>query len=274
MSGSSRVVLCCVAGALALGQSGCNLVPGTWLRQSQMTSRQLHGQNRSLTQQQMAAGQSLAQLQGENQKLNQQLADKAQQLELANKRIGNLEDERTRFASMLDRAQSQGNPLPESANQKFKDLEKRFPGFNFDPETGVSKFSSDVLFDSGSARIKPGAQPLLEQFAKIMSEGEASRLNILVTGHTDDRRISKPATAKDHPTNWHLSTNRANEVVVALGKSGIKDGRMGAAGYGPHQPVAPNTTDANRARNRRVEIFVLAPEANVAGWDQGEPGPQ
>jgi chemotaxis protein MotB len=42
---------------------------------------------------------------------------------------------------------------------------------------------------------------------------------------------------------------------------------MGVSGYGMHQPVEPNKTEASRARNRRVEIFVLAPDASVAGWD-------
>jgi chemotaxis protein MotB len=43
---------------------------------------------------------------------------------------------------------------------------------------------------------------------------------------------------------------------------------MGAAGYSMHQPIAPNGNDANRQKNRRVEIFVLAPDASIAGIDE------
>jgi len=270
MSGASRLAVCFIAGAFAAAQSGCNMVPGTWLRQSQLTNRQLYGQTQ-------ATSQTLGAIASEKDQLAQQNAELRQRLDLANQRLENLDSERSqlhaRYTSLMDKARSQDNPLPPSATQKFKDLASRYPGFNFDPETGVSKFQSDILFESGSSRIKSSAQPLLQEFAKIMSEGDANRLNILVTGHTDDKRIAKPATAKEHPTNWHLSTNRANEVLVSLEKFGVKGNRMGSSGYGPYQPVAPNTNDTNRAKNRRVEIFVLAPEASIAGWDPSEREP-
>ena len=81
----------------------------------------------------------------------------------------------------------------------------------------------------------------------------------------DDQPIANARI--NHPTNWHLSTNRANSVVLALNKSGIKDQRLGAAGYSENQPVVPNADSHSRQRNRRVEIFVLAPDALIAGWD-------
>lgn len=261
---STRAFVCLFASALALGQSGCNLVPNNWLRQSQLQLRDLHGQNKALADQNAAASQSLAQLQQQND-------DYKRRLDVATSRLDNLNAERdqmkNRFVSLQDQLKNLQNPLPQSANQKFADLVKKYPGFNFDPDTGVSKFSSDVLFDSGSATIKTSATQLLRDFAKIMNDGEAKRLNILVVGHTDDKLISKASTRAQHPTNWHLSTNRANSVVVDLGKAGLSKERMGAAGYADNQPVVPNTDDKNRSQNRRVEIFVLAPEAAIAGWD-------
>lgn len=264
---STRTWICLFAGFLAVGQSGCNLVPGNWLRQSQLQMRNLHGQNKALADQNAAAGQSLAQL-------TQQNADLKKRNEIASSRLENLNAEREqlrdRFVSLQNQLKNLENPLSQSANQKFADLARKYPGFNFDPETGVSKFSSDILFDSGSATIKSSAKPLLSDFAKIMNDGDARRLNILVVGHTDDKPISKASTRSRHPTNWHLSTNRANEVVVALGKSGVGKERMGAAGYADNQPVVPNTNDKARSQNRRVEIFVLAPEAAIAGWDPSD----
>lgn len=261
---SMRLSLLLCAGFTALSVSGCHMVPRNWLRESQVRMQQMYGEKESLGQQLASSNQSLAEI-------NQQNNDLRGRLEVATQRLGNLQDERSdleqKYVSLLDRAGNQENPLSRSTNQKFADLEKLFPGFNFDPETGVSKFSSDLLFDSGSASIKSTANPLLQEFAKIMNENDAQRLHILVVGHTDDKRIVKRSTASKHPSNWHLSTNRANEVVVTLGKHGIQEARMGAAGYSMHQPVAPNTNDKNRGQNRRVEIFVLAPDAAVAGWD-------
>ena len=98
-----------------------------------------------------------------------------------------------------------------------------------------------------------------------MNEGSARNLNLLVVGHTDDQPIDKSKV--HHPTNWHLSTDRADAVVLALTKAGIDGRRLGAAGYSKNQPLVPNTDDQARQRNRRVEIYVLAPDAVVAGWD-------
>lgn len=261
---STRAFICLFASALALGQSGCNLVPNNWLRQSQLQLRNLHGQNKALADQNAAASQSLAQLTQQNEDYKKRLA-------VANSRLDNLNAERTqlrdRFVSLQDQLRNMENPLPQSATQKFADLASKYPGFNFDPETGVSKFSSDILFDSGSATIKSSAKQLLKDFAGVMNEGDAKRLNILVVGHTDDKLIKKASTKARHPTNWHLSTNRANSVVVDLGRAGLAKERMGAAGYADNQPVVPNTDEKARSQNRRVEIFVLAPEAAIAGWD-------
>jgi chemotaxis protein MotB len=77
----------------------------------------------------------------------------------------------------------------------------------------------------------------------------------------------KAGTKSHHPTNWHLSTNRADSVVLELSRCGVKESRMGAAGYSMYQPVVANKDDGSRRQNRRVEIYVLAPDAVVAGWD-------
>ncbi len=257
MSLSLRSSVWFLAGSLALMSAGCNSVPGSWHRQAALRNRELY-------QQSVAKDQTLAAELAEKQKLERALLAERE-------RNANLAQERAqlnqRFISLRDQLSKMENPLSQSANQKFADLAKRFPGFNFDPETGVSKFSSDLLFDSGSSNIKPNGQKLLQEFAAIMNEGDAQRLNILVAGHTDDKPIKKSSTAQKHPTNWHLSTNRANEVLVSLQKSGVKPARMSSSGYGEYQPLVPNSSDKNRSLNRRVEIFVLAPEASIAGWD-------
>ena len=192
-------------------------------------------------------------------------------LALANQRIDNLQADRERlkqrYVGLLNKAGSSPSPLSSRATERLKDLQRRYPEFEFDPATGVSRFHTDILFDLGSADLKPAGRDVLREFAHIMSDADATGLNILVVGHTDDMRIARPHTKSHHPTNWHLSTNRANSVVLTLASDGVCENRLGAAGYGETQPVAPNTDPHSRQKNRRVEIFVLAPDATVASWD-------
>lgn len=270
MSTLARISAACVIGLLACGEMACNTVPQPYLRQSQLRARQLYGQNQSLAMEREQASQTAQALAGESQQLAQQNQALRSDLEIANQRLANLNSERAqlqdRYVSLLNKTKQ--SPLSSETTRRFEDLARRYPDFDFDPQTGVSKFHSDVFFDLGSADVKTTAHPILKEFASILGEGDAKRLNILVVGHTDDTPIKRSTTKSKHPTNLHLSTNRANSVALLLAKFGITENRVGAAGYGMHQPVVPNTDDKARQRNRRVEIFVLAPDAVVAGWDR------
>lgn len=245
MPAYSRLVLVCITGLVGVTQSGC--VSSHQYRQAQMQCYSVCRQNQAY----------LAQ--------NSNLEER---LRIANQRIDNLASERNqlqeRFVKMLKGGKS---PLSSETTKRFEELAKKYPEFEFDPVTGVSKFNTDILFGSGSSDIRNEAGPLLQEFASIMNQGEAKKLNILVVGHTDDKPILKKATQTRHATNWHLSTNRANSVLLALSKQGLSEGRMGCAGYSMFQPVVANKDEDSRQRNRRVEIFVLAPDAVVAGWD-------
>jgi len=223
----------------------------------------LYDQNQAIASARDQASQSAQQLAQQNQSLKQDL-------DVASKRLDNFSSERSKMQQQIVKLMNDSNyrsPLSAESTRRFEELAGKYPDFDFDPNTGVSKFTSDILFTSGSADLRSSANPLLKDFAQIMNEGDAGQLNILVVGHTDDKRISKKSTAAKHPTNWHLSTNRANSVVLSLAKAGLQEGRMGVAGYSMHQPLVPNKDDKSRGQNRRVEIYVLAPDAIVAGWD-------
>lgn len=246
----TRVSLACLFGLLICSSTACNMVPQQTYMQSQYRTMQLYRQNSTLA--------------SERDSLKSRL-------EIANRRFDNLNSERSelqqRYLNVLNSAKNQKSPLSESTTRRLEQLQAKYPQFEFDPQTGVSKFGSDILFNSGSSEIKKDAAPLLHDFAAIMNDGDAKRLNILVVGHTDDKPIVKPGTKSHHPTNWHLSTNRADSVVLQLANCGIKESRMGAAGYSMYQPIVSNKDDNSRRQNRRVEIYVLAPDAVVAGWD-------
>jgi len=117
----------------------------------------------------------------------------------------------------------------------------------------------------GAAELSPEAKAVLEEFAAIFKTAAGSRFNLFIVGHTDDHPIVRPETRAKHPTNWHLSVHRAVAVQQFLEQVGIEPTRMGVAGYGEHQPLVPNDSEENRARNRRVEIFVLGPTVPAIG---------
>jgi outer membrane protein OmpA-like peptidoglycan-associated protein len=105
---------------------------------------------------------------------------------------------------------------------------------------------SDVLFDTGSAILKPGAREKLARISGILAtHGE---LRIAIEGHTD----SVGAEAY----NQTLSEQRAESVRVYIVKQGIATTAVVAAGFGEGTPIATNDTAAGRQQNRRVELVV------------------
>ena len=259
-----------LVGLILLSVTGCStLVPSRQLHMSQRHARNLYQQTQTLTVERDHANQALLAASTERDHAVNRLASMETDLSAANERVDNLLTERgelqQKFVRML--RDSTGSPLSGSATERFEELARKYPDLNFDPTTGVSKFQSDLLFASGSAELNSTALPLLRELADIMNAGEQQRLKLLIVGHTDDKRIIQTATRTKHATNWHLSTNRAASVVLALKKAGIQEQRMGAMGYSRFQPVADNVDDQARQQNRRVEIYVLAPEAAIASWD-------
>jgi outer membrane protein OmpA-like peptidoglycan-associated protein len=105
---------------------------------------------------------------------------------------------------------------------------------------------SDVLFDTGSATLKPGAREKLAKVAGIIASHPG--LNLTVEGHTDNVGSSE--------FNQRLSEERAMSVQDYLIRQGIAPGSVGTAGFGESRPVASNGTSAGRQQNRRVELVV------------------
>jgi chemotaxis protein MotB len=116
----------------------------------------------------------------------------------------------------------------------------------------VAIVSDKVLFDLGSADLRSDGKKVLD----IVSHTIAGMPNMIsVEGHTDNRPIS----GGRYPSNWELSTARASTVVRTIaGRYGIKPNRISASGYADQRPIKPNSTEAGRARNRRVEIVLIS----------------
>ena len=116
-------------------------------------------------------------------------------------------------------------------------------------------FPSDVLFDSGSAELKPGATAQLDKLADALKEVETKippdiAWVMRVDGHTDIHPISTP----EFPSNWELSSARAISVVRYLTQAGISPEHLVAAGFGEFQPIDTGTSDEALAKNRRIEL--------------------
>jgi chemotaxis protein MotB len=118
-----------------------------------------------------------------------------------------------------------------------------------------------ILFDSGSAEIKKDGKKVLDRVAEILATVPDKQVR--VAGHTDNVPIGY--RIKDRfPTNWELSTARATTVARYLQDKGIDPNVLSAAGYSEYRPVAPNDTDENKAKNRRIEIDLIPKEVDKA----------
>lgn len=133
-------------------------------------------------------------------------------------------------------------------------------------DNGNIILNEGVLFDLGSADIKPQSQPMLDQltqaFIDFMSEGDNAQYvdSIVISGHTDNI-----GTAESNRT---LSTMRANSVLGYIlthdnGRLEPYSQYFCAAGYGLTRPVADNSTEEGRAANRRIEISITLRDDSV-----------
>jgi chemotaxis protein MotB len=231
------------------------------LTSAQSHARDLYAENQLLLAENEQANQLLTGLDYEKQALMSQLGDTQGQLATANERLNNLMAERNaltdRFARVGDDA------ITDSGISSALEA----AGFEYDPATGLNKFRSDILFDLGSDGIRQDAQPIIKEFASAVVSGTASGLRILVVGHTDDQSIVRPETAQKHPTNWHLSTDRSDAVILELLKHGVPPERIASMGYSEFHPLEHSTSEPARQRNRRVELFVVPNSPEVARWD-------
>lgn len=105
------------------------------------------------------------------------------------------------------------------------------------------------MFRSGSAEVRRDYQTMLGKIARALQQEST---NILVVGHTDNQRLKFATRFK---SNWHLSQARAESAVKALVDNGLPPERMRSEAMADKDPIAPNNTKANRALNRRIDIF-------------------
>ena len=133
-------------------------------------------------------------------------------------------------------------------------------------DNGSIILSESILFDFGSAQLRPASRQVLDQLSQVfetfLSDKENAKYvdTIIISGHTDSKGTDE--------TNRPLSTDRANGVLSYL--LDANDGSLApyaqyfcAAGYGSTRPVADNATEAGRAANRRIEVSIILRDETV-----------
>lgn len=148
---------------------------------------------------------------------------------------------------------SQTFEVPRTADELMEQLEQ-------DDMNGVSvedygdrivlTVESGLLFGLGHADLSPDGRKLMETVGDALRQTKGP---IRVEGHTCDLPVGAGSEFED---NWQLSTARSLSVLHELSRRGIPPERMAAVGHGEFHPVAPNDTEANRRKNRRVEFVI------------------
>ncbi len=116
-------------------------------------------------------------------------------------------------------------------------------------------FESELLFESASADLEMPGKQKLSEIGLTLKETTNQIPNdidwiIMVEGHTDKR----PIKTAQYPSNWELSTARANSVLKLLLELGFASNKLAAAGYGEFYPISEGETDSDYQQNRRIEL--------------------
>jgi len=148
-----------------------------------------------------------------------------------------------------------GNYIGSRMDRQAEKIESEIPGAQVERVgEGINVTfdeSSGIYFDTNKSNINGKSAETLKKLAAIFKE--YSDTNVLVEGHTDD-------TGSD-AYNMTLSKQRAESVTSYLAGQGISPGRFTTNWYGEEQPKYDNTTVEGRAKNRRVELAIVASEA-------------
>ena len=124
--------------------------------------------------------------------------------------------------------------------------------------------SGSVLFAVNSDQLQPEGRQLLKGLVPVLRAYLGSRDELLmVSGFTDDKPVVQGRKSQ-FDDNWELSAQRALTVTRTLIDEGMPSGMVFAAAFGSQQPVADNSTDKGRAKNRRVEMAPVPKAASAA----------
>ncbi len=164
----------------------------------------------------------------------------------------------TSVQSSAAASDSQTESEQEQVNEQVKKLAEQLEKEIIDGAVELESLGQQIIirirekgsFASGSGFLQPRVKPIIRTIGETLKDVPGV---ITVAGYTDDMVISNEL----YSSNWDLSATRAVSVAQELSRvRGINQGRMKVVGMASNNPLMPNTSAANRARNRRVEIAI------------------
>ncbi|MBQ1461692.1 MAG: OmpA family protein, partial [Selenomonas sp.] len=177
--------------------------------------------------------------------------------------------------------EDQGNHAYLAENQQLEELQKKMQEYieqnNLDEQLSTQlaeeglmiRIKERALFPSGSAQLVGQAKSIVPVVSGLLASVPE---RVVISGHTDNVPINTP----QYPSNWELSSSRALNLMKALlaANNGLNPARFSAIGYSEYRPIADNKTEAGKAQNRRVEIFIARnyrfnPEEGKASKQEG-----
>jgi type VI secretion system protein ImpK len=145
-----------------------------------------------------------------------------------------------------------GPAKPRLASLLQADVQRGAVQVQDDAQRSVVRLPADTLFVPGSAQIDPKQTELLARIAQALKDLPGQ---VAVIGHTDDA----PVASVQFPSAWHLTRERAQSVLAVLARHGARPDRLRAEGRADAEPLVPNRSAAERARNRRIDIELRLP---------------
>lgn len=195
-------------------------------------------------------------LRGTNEQMQEKIDELSQDRDALDRRVKELEAKLAKAGNAQAAVEQAKGEMSESVRRVLE----RFKGDNeieVVQDTGGYKFvlRESVLFATGSSNLSEDGKRALGRVAEALQGGNQ---RISIEGHTDNVPVTKEETRKRYPRgNIELSVGRAFAVYdYMIGDGKINANRISVVGFGEYRPVAPNTSDLNRWRNRRVEIRI------------------
>ncbi len=270
-----------VAGAMfLLSASGCLVAESTYLKkveeadglskeltELQQVHKKLVQENAALKTQFGKLTEDAATLAGDKKQLEDILKAKSDTL---SKNITDLRQEVAALKVENSRLNGEISALQKAKEEKVKEVSGTYEQLLANMKNEIAKgqvtiselkgkltvnMEAAILFDSGKADVKPEGLDILSKMVETL-KGVSDKA-IRIEGHTDTVQITGALT-RTFPTNWELSAVRAINVTKFLQQQGIDPRNLSAAAFAEHKPVADNSTKEGRAKNRRIEITLVA----------------
>ena len=230
------------------------------LEQAQARRQQLLDQIASVSADVEARQAELSASQQDMEQLNQELAQTRQDQDRLKKELSQTRQEQDQLKKQVAELSEQ----QQKEAQHFAELEKRLEQELNESRVEISQLknrmlvislTSEVLFSSGSAQIKPAGKEVLSVIAATLNEYPDRAISI--EGHTDNVPIGAGSFYK---SNWELASARALAALDYLREGNlVAPGRLKVVGHGEYSPIADNSTAEGRQLNRRIEIRLRPP---------------